>query len=383
MKRILFVDDDPLALAALENMTRKHRRRWEMVFCATASEAIAQLHWGPFDAVVSDLGLGGRGVDGDAVLNVARQKQPGAARIVLSGQMQIEAAYRALPYAHQWLSKPCEAHVLQNVIDRACGLGELLGDPSLRALVGEVTSLPPVPRVYQALVQCLSEPSSQSSDVAAIIEQDVAICAKTMQLANSSFFGPRQRISNVHAAVTYLGTDLIKSLVLAAEVFGSLGRTLRLSEQALDYLHDHAMRAGQIARQLLTDKREREDACVAALLHDVGKLLLASKGPEIADEHHARHAHVGAYLLGIWGLPYPIVEAVAHHHTPMTISHERLDVLDAVYVADALAAEIDPGPESWLRDAEALDEAYCAHLGILERVHTLRATLSAQAQAVA
>jgi DNA-binding NtrC family response regulator len=128
MKRILFVDDDPLALAALENITRKHRRRWEMVFCGTASEAVAQLHWGSYDAIVTDLGLGGRGVDGDAVLNVARKKQPGAARIVLSGQMQIEAAYRALPYAHQWLSKPCEAHVLQNVIDRACALGELLGD---------------------------------------------------------------------------------------------------------------------------------------------------------------------------------------------------------------------------------------------------------------
>lgn len=383
MKRILFVDDDPLALAALENMTRKQRRRWDMVFCSTASEAIAQLHWNSFDAIVSDIGLGNRGVDGDAVLNVARQKQPGAARIVLSGQMQLEAAYRALPYAHQWLSKPCEAHVLQNVIDRACSLGELLGDPSLRALVGEVTSLPAVPRVYQALVQCLADPLAQTADVAAIVEQDIAICAKTLQLANSSFFGPRQRITNVQAAVSYLGTDLIKSLALAAEVYGTFGAKVNLSETALDYLHDHGLFAGQIARRLLVEKREKEDACVAALLHDVGKLLLASQSADLALAHHGRHAHAGAYLLGIWGLPYPIVEAVAHHHTPMTISHERLDVLDAVYVADALAAEIDPGPEPWLRDAEPLDEDYCAHLGILEHVRALRLELGARSQAVA
>lgn len=383
MKRILFVDDDPLALAALENMTRKHRRRWEMVFCATASEAIAQLHWGSFDAVVTDLGLGGRGVDGDTILSTARVKQPGAARIVLSGQTQIEAAYRALPLAHQWLSKPCESHILQNVIDRACGLGELLGDPTLRAIVGEVTTLPPVPRVYQSLVQCLSEPTSRASDVAAIIGQDVAICAKTMQLSNSSYFGPRQRISTVQAAVSYLGTDLIKSLVLTVEVFGTLGAAKHVSDAALEQMQSHALRSGQIARQLLSDRREREEACVAALLHDIGKLILTNRGPGVSDEHRARHPHVGAYLLGIWGLPYPIVEAVAHHHTPMTISHERLDVLDAVYIADALADEVDPGPSLWACHSEPLDEAYCAHLGVLDRVRELRATLSAQAQAVA
>ena len=145
--------------------------------------------------------------------------------------------------------------------------------------------------------------------------------------------------SNIPAqAVNLLGLDTLNSLVLAVEVFSSFDPK-KISARVLTRIWQHSVQTGTLARALAQeeafDKNAIDDAAMAGLLHDLGKLILMDNFPEAYTQvltavretgsqvHMAEHdifsvshAEVGAYLLGLWGLPQSIVEAVAFHHLP-------------------------------------------------------------------
>jgi HD-like signal output (HDOD) protein len=247
-----------------------------------------------------------------------------------------------------------------------------------------MASLPSIPRRYAALSAALDRLDAPIREVASVVEKDVAMAAKVLQLVNSSFFGLPHRVANIENAVSYLGTNTLRNLLLSVEVFETLSGSgverVRFSES----LARHSRLAAGIARGLLPDRRQAEDAFTAALLHDIGSLVLLSHLPEaysrisreasmtgcplLDAELHVlgtTHAEIGAYLLGIWGLPCPIVEAVAHHHAPGRVEHERFDGLSAVYVANALAHHVaDVGAAPAAEPVAGLDLAYLRRLGV-------------------
>jgi HD-like signal output (HDOD) protein len=139
-----------------------------------------------------------------------------------------------------------------------------------------------------------------------------------------------------------------------------------------------------------------DEAFVAGLLHDTGKLVLASNFPQSYEQVLARapsggmellraeerlfganHAEVAAYLLGLWGLPIPVVEAVALHHHPRKCSHLQFSPLTAVHAADALVhwqTEIEAGT------GDSFDLEYLSALGLDGRVEQWRAAAEANLQ---
>jgi putative nucleotidyltransferase with HDIG domain len=156
----------------------------------------------------------------------------------------------------------------------------------------------------------------------------------------------------------------------------------------MEQLQAHSRLAAKIAGDLNLDKETREAAIVAALLHDIGKLVLAWKMPERfqrlsakAQEQHRplyqieeelwgiTHAEIGAYLLGLWGLPISITEAVAYHHSPATVPHHGFDALGAVYVANLLAHEQDFASSAAYAD---WDLPLLADMGVAEQLPTWR-----------
>ena len=375
-KRILFVDDEQNVLHGLQDILRKHRKQWDMVFALGGEQALTELSKAPFDVVVSDMRM--PGMDGATLLRHVQQEYPNVARLVLSGHAEREAVMRALPVAHQFLSKPCDAQMLRQVIERTCTLQALLHDDTVRTIVGRLERLPSVPRCYLELTTAISEPDSNLAKVGPIVEKDPAMSAKVLQLVNSAFFGAGQRITSVNRAVLYLGIELIQGLALSAEVFATLQGMPLDARFSLDRLQEHSLLTARLARRFVTDPKKADEAFAAAIVHDIGKIILAlsfgSQYGEVLQSARARrlpghvvekeilgvtHAEVGAYLLGVWGLPYSIVEAVAYHHAPH-LATGAPEVVAAVHVADMLVDTMldgDPaGSETDLLDGVFLEE---------------------------
>jgi putative nucleotidyltransferase with HDIG domain len=378
-KRILFVDDEPRVLEGLEDLLARHRRKWEMGFAPGGAAALERMRQTPYDVIVTDMRM--PEMDGATLLRIVKDEHPETVRFVLSGHSEMEATMRTVPVAHQFLHKPCDADILEKAVERACDLQSITNDEGIRKVVGKLQRLPSLPTVYAALQRTLADERSGAKDVARIIEQDIGMSAKVLQLVNSAFFGLGRRITTILDAVVYLGSGMVQKIVLATEVFKS-GGSAKYGGLSLEALRDHSVLTASIAQRILSsDKKQAEDAWAAGLLHDVGKLVLASEMPDhltgamalatktgqtlwqAEQELYAvSHAEVGAYLLGLWGLPYPIVEAVANHHMPERVQHPGLDVVTAVHVANALALECTPGGEA--ASQAALNSDYITGLGI-------------------
>jgi putative nucleotidyltransferase with HDIG domain len=356
MKRVLFVDDEPHILEGLRDRLRRQREKWVMTFVGSGQEALAVLRAGPVDVIVTDMRM--PQMDGATLLRRIQDDYPGVVRIVLSGHAELETALRAVPVAHQFLTKPCDAGLLENVIERACNLKHLINDEVVRRIVGKIEKLPSLPRVYSTLVGMLAKEDVSLKDVARVVKQDIAMTAKILQIVNSAFFGLSRTVSEIEDAIAYLGFSTVKQVVLAADVFRVAGDHPVVGGLSLDGVQRHSLLAAGVAARFFDDRRMREEAFSAALLHDIGKLLLAAELPSYVQQvvstmgsegipmneaeerlSGVSHAEVGAYLLGLWGLPYPIVEAVANHHRPERVEQQSFDILAAVHVADVLANE--------------------------------------------
>jgi HD-like signal output (HDOD) protein/ActR/RegA family two-component response regulator len=352
--RVLFVDDEPLVLRALGRMTHAMHEECDAAFASSGEEAMNLLAGRPFDVIVSDMRM--PGMDGAAVLAQAERKYPSTARVILSGYTQYESALRALPVCHRFLSKPLRAEDLKLVLMRTIALHQLLSDPTLRELVGGVKDLPARPQVYFQLRAALANPSTSMRAIARIVERDAGITGRLLRAVNNAFFAPSARITSAQQCISHLGTEILTGLVLSLECFGNFEDTLAECELVPASLERKAYLTAAITAELLGDETQRHDAFLAALLHDCGLLLLAARKPVMVAEavklakHEAcplqvaerklwgtTHATIGAYLLGLWGLPYPVVEAVARCHSPEQHTGTELDVSSAVYIAAALA----------------------------------------------
>ena len=356
--RVLFVDDEPSILDGLRNVLRRQRHRWDMAFALGADAALEEMARQAADVVVSDMCM--PGTDGAALLEQVRNLYPGTARIVLSGHADRDAIVRALPVAHQYLSKPFEADQLIAVINRTANLHAHLNDPVLRGMIAGLDRLPSVPHVYLEITRVAAQPNATLEDLSEIVERDPALVAKVLQVVNSAYFGLRRELTSIRQAVQYLGADILKGLALGGQVFGT-ARIKPFEGFSLEGLQQHSLHTARLARRLAGGQQGLADVFTAAIVHDVGQIVLASGHREPFTEVRRRaraerrayheveqetfgvsHAGVGAYLLGMWGVPFPIVEAAAYHHTPRLVPAGERRLLAAVHLADVLISAVDP-----------------------------------------
>jgi HD-like signal output (HDOD) protein/ActR/RegA family two-component response regulator len=381
MKRILFVEDNPVLLELYGLLLSGDRHRWETTLAPDAETALGILREKTFDVVASDMQM--PGMNGIQFLSEVGKSHPHTSRIIISGFADQAEAADSLHCTHQFIPKPFDAKLLRATLDRLGSLDAFLKDEKLRALAGKMRTLPSFPTLYLEILREIESPKSSIEGIAKIIAQDPAITAKILQVANSAAFGVSEQISDPAQATQLLGMTTVRSLVLSAQVYSNFapGRIKNFSAAAL---WAHLMKCGDIARAILRHERadfaECEDAFTAGMLHDIGKLMLADSLPDeysrvlaLADEENisvceaeqqifgATHAGLAAYLFGMWGLPAAIVEAVAFHHTPEQSALKKCSALTAVHVANALC---DP--------AIPLNLDYLAALDVADRVEEWR-----------
>ena len=383
MKKILFVDDEPHVLEGLRRILFTMQHDWKMSFATGGPHALELLQQERFDVVVTDMRM--PGMDGAQLLAEVRKRSPDTIRFVLSGQSESELVYRSVGEAHQFLSKPCKPALLKECVDRAFALRDLLANDVIKSVAAQSGALPPVPEVYARLCSALKSSECAIADVGHIIELDQAMTAKILQVTNSAFFALRQQVNTAAHAVSLLGLDTIKALVLTAGVFVPLEEAEFPRGFSLDALWKHSMLVGAYAQAICEgeepSKKGAADAFTAGVLHDVGKLLFASvRAGDYARVHEyavenavplqsaekevlgCTHSEIGAYLLGIWGLPNEIVESVAYHHRPAASIGNAFSPLTAVHVADVLARIRHGGPPAY--PGPEFDTAYLEKLGL-------------------
>lgn len=391
MKRILFVDDDVRILDGIRRMFHGNRHRWETHFSSSGPDALRTCQAVEFDVVISDMHM--PGMDGFTLLQQIRERFPHAIRIVLSGYSELSVATRSTSVAHRVLSKPCSPHELQSTIERVIALQDLVNVPHIRKLVGSASELPSLSNTVRSLTDCLSKPTVSVGQVAEIIERDVAMSAKVLQLANSAFFGIADRVTTISQAVTFLGLEVIKNLALIAEAFKAFVPDRRITEAACTAIQDHAMKTAAIVRRLPIAPEIRDITIVAALLHDIGQLFIACKMPDIFcaaatelqksgyENYEAEeallgtsHAEIGGYLLGLWGLPDMVVEAVANHHHLERRERTTMDCAVAVHLADLLAHN-SSAPQTAIETSNT-NWACLESLGLVARLEEFRSIVN-------
>lgn len=386
-RRILIVDQRSQVFEALNETMQATGPQWRVQAALTGEEALEALAAEPADVVVADEQLAA--MDGVTLLTRVRDKHPTTIRMILSEAASSQRPSVAAIVAHRMLAKPANVAELGVAIRRSCALHRLTDQADAYRKTMATTTLPSRPGVYMELNRVLSDPRWQPNQVSAVLERDVALSAKVLQLANSALYGPAQDINSVQAAVMYLGVDTIRSLALTAEAFGKLAP--RNAEGfSIETFQTHAMLVARIVSAILPAGRTQQEAVTAALLHDIGKLVLISNGGarwieltqraadrklpmhEVERESEGvTHADIGAHLLSLWGLPDAIAEAVAMHHRAGVVEGLALDAVAAVHIANSLAHELHP-PAPGSPPAASLDEALLDRLGLRPRLDLWR-----------
>lgn len=383
MKHILFVDDETMVLNGLRRMLHPMRHEWEMVFVESGLDALEWLDNNPCDVIVSDIRM--PGMNGVQLLEEVRRRHPRVIRFVLSGHSEMSILLGSVRTTHQFLAKPCDAETLKSAIERALALRDLLENGQLSTLISRLESLPSLPSLYMEIINEISSPDGSLLKVGEIIAKDVGMTAKILQIVNSAFFGLQRHVSSPSQAVSLLGFDIIRSLVLTAKIFS--GASKQEGGLDLDTLWQHSEQVGVLARQIAVmqeaDIMTCDYALMAGMLHDVGKLVLATQLPKdyakvpvltgggdiagwVAEREvfGCTHMEIGAYLLGIWGFPNAIVEALAYHDNPNMSVGDGFSPLTAVHVANALIRAEEMG----CKFTELLDMDYLERLNLVEQI---------------
>ncbi len=383
--QILFVDDEPNVLQGLNRMLRPLRQKWDVHFAQSGAEALAILETTPCDVIVSDMRM--PEMDGAALLEEVRQRHPATARFILSGYSDPEMILRTVGPTHQFLAKPCDADALTHSLDRACTLRTMLPDNHMVELITGIETLPSAPSLYQKVVADAKLSIGSLQALGQTITSDLSMSAKVLQLIHSSFFGLKRHISNPAQAVATLGLDTMQVLLLTADIF-SYADEVQMAETSLATLWNHSRAIGICAKAIVEaeagDQQMLDDAFAAGWLHDIGTLILDMHLPELGpcaetlaetddiplwEAERAllgtTHAEIGAYLMCLWGLSDPIVDAMAYHHHPRDCPEAGFSPLTAVHVADLLVSVLDQDDVETSRmphlDYDYLAQLKCTH----------------------
>lgn len=234
-----------------------------------------------------------------------------------------------------------------------------------------VRDLPVLPAAVLELLRLVRRDDIETTTLAAKISHDQALTAKTLRLANSSFYGVSRHVTSVSDATVVLGLRTVRTLVTTVALAGSFKPP---ACEGFDFpgFWQHAVSAAVSAKLIATAVGfDGETAFTGALLHDVGQLVLAtafsarfaqvlalrsSSEIELVDAERALlgidHATLGALLAERWHFPCDIVEAIAHHHAPPKIGNVA-ELVHIVYVAGTLAHLLGLGE----RGADAMPAA--------------------------
>lgn len=231
-------------------------------------------------------------------------------------------------------------------------------DMKLEELLDNVDQLVSLPAACIRLNEMVNDPDCSAQDIGRVINQDVALTARILRIANSPMYGLSTEVDTVTRAVTVLGIKQVRDLALASaaiKAFEGIPNTL----VSMRSFWEHSIFCALCSRTLAMDclRNQREVVFIAGLLHDMGKLVLYNQLPDLSRrvleatangvksresqivEHEILgfdHAEVGGELARRWSLPATIQESIAFHHAPGN-AEQNSKVVAVVHIANSIA----------------------------------------------
>jgi putative nucleotidyltransferase with HDIG domain len=354
---LLFVDDEPSVLDGIRRLLRSGHE-WQLEFATSGQEALHLLSQHEVDVAVVDMRM--PVMSGFELLETIAERYPYTVRLALSGESSEFSIIHAVGPVQQYLAKPCDAETLKRAISRALSISKLIPRGKHQQFISHLQSLSPLPDEYNKLVLELQSVEPSFRNIEQILARNVALAAKVLQAANSVLFGLRREVTSLSQAIAILGLTTMNQLFLGSKVFSSLPVSPDKAG-SLASIETHCISVATISRvvakELEVDAALAETAFTAGLLHDIGKMLIIELLPnerriiEYSQSHAdaslelalelellgTTHAQLGAYLLGLWGFPESLIEAVGWHHQPVQAKKSGLTAALIVHITNAIA----------------------------------------------
>jgi putative nucleotidyltransferase with HDIG domain len=369
MNSVLFVDDEPLMRELYCNLSKVLGPDFQIRTVSGGAEALDLLAKQPFDIIVSDLSM--PQMAGGEFLTTVERLYPETMRVIISGVGDELAVARCLMYGHRYFQKPLQLKEIAELVRRISRHSKVLRSERVKKIVGRSDVLPTPPETYLRLTELLQNQNIQIEDVARVIESDPGLTARLLQVVNSVAFGYGGKLTTVEEAVQIAGVEVVRSLLLALQARHFAENRLKNKKLLTTFWHhsiETSARCRILARAEKLNLTEQEICFTAGLLHDIGKLVLAASEEKIyadliaasardgvpvfekeLEVYGATHADIGAYLLGLWGLPDTIVHPVERHHslaadlgkgfTPVLCVHLAQNLVPSAKRTDKLNAE--------------------------------------------
>jgi putative nucleotidyltransferase with HDIG domain len=390
--RVLVVALDPGELPVWQEAFSQVESPGGIHFCTNATEALTCVADSEIEIVFAQSNLAP--LSAVQLLDDIWEQRPASLRFLSSSSVNKEVMVRCVMGAHQILHA-VEAGAIRQALERARVVQQLIENRNLQALVSRMRTLPSRPSIHVELMRELRSSSASTEAVAAVVAKDFAIASKLIQVVNSAFYGLERHVSEVADAVLLLGMDTTSSVALSIEAFARFDKIKPIYfsvEEVWKHSQTVAHAARGIAQHMTGSAVIAADAFTAGLLHDIGKLALALNFEEqyrgamnLARKNQlsacevetevfgANHAEIGAYLLSLWGLPLPIIKAVAEHHSPAHEQGPEFNAGTALHLAEKLQFEY----ESKRSGTDAVtDLDYPPDLDLESRIDAIRAIVS-------
>jgi len=249
-------------------------------------------------------------------------------------------------------------------------------------LTGQINLCSP-PEILTRITQALDDPIKNASDIAQVIEHDPSLSIRMLKIVNSAFFGFPATVKSIEHAISILGNNEIRSLVMATSMVEKFSNMPNATID-INSFWKHSLKTALFAKFLSDNhpkKRQLSTAFISGLLHNVGKLVIYIKAPELAhaaslmaktnniSEPDAEksilgfnHAEIGGALLTLWKIPESIQSSTAFHHQPeLAVKHQ--DEANIIHIANKLA-HADLTSEEGLQQALPPEDIAWVKLGM-------------------
>lgn len=350
---ILFIDNDEKTIKELVRNVVPLQDDYDVFFAENGERGLQILANNKIDIVFSSTNI--TLPSGSNILKEIKRLFPEVIRFGLVSSVEAQNVAPLSQYVHQFVPPPYTAGNIRERIERTLHLQSILKNEKVKELVQNTTSLPSLPELYIQIEQEISKPDFSLNKIGNLISKDPNLTAKILQIVNSAHFGLQREVTNINYALSYLGVNVIKSLIFYIHLFSNFKVTPE-NRKYLEQFWKHSLVVGSnslhTAQKFFSDKAFTDMAYTAGVLHDVGKFVLLNtytypqnvivlseqKGYYNLDAefeiYQCTHAEIGAYLLGLWGFPLTIVEAVAYHHNPSQLNKSAVNLATILHIAD-------------------------------------------------